>query len=222
MLVNRHPEPIIIKVLVVDDLRVVREKLKAVLQSHQDIEVIGTATDGENAIAQLEYLQPDIMLLDLDMPNLNGLETAKIIDQKYPQIDVIILSSYDEVESLNSLQAICIKAYIVKANIDLKIADQIRSVYFEIDICFDNICFDTDGLETSSTVGIIITTQDNYVDLWILLVDNSSCLQAIEIGHIQIEQDDIWLQIFELGDRIFTISCCANYFNILMRLQHSF
>ena len=129
MLVNRHPEPTIIKVLVVDDLRVVREKLKAVLQSHQDIEVIGTATDGENAIAQLEYLQPDIMLLDLDMPNLNGLETARIIDQKYPQIDVIILSSYDDADSLNSLQSTCIKAYIVKANIDLKIADQIRSVY---------------------------------------------------------------------------------------------
>ena len=56
MVVNRQPEPII-KVFVVDDLRVVREKLKSVLRSHQDIEVIGVAIDGYNAIEQLEFLQ---------------------------------------------------------------------------------------------------------------------------------------------------------------------
>ena len=78
MVVNRHPEPII-KVFVVDDLRVVREKLKSVLRSHQDIEVIGVAIDGYDAIEQLEYLQPDIILLDLDMPKLDGIETAKIL-----------------------------------------------------------------------------------------------------------------------------------------------
>ena len=81
MFANHHPEQII-KVLLVDDLRVVREKLKSVLQSHRDIEVIGTAIDGHNAIEQLNYLQPDIILLDLDMPKLNGMETAQIIDKK--------------------------------------------------------------------------------------------------------------------------------------------
>ena len=128
MFANRHPEQII-KVLLVDDLRVVREKLKSVLQSHRDIEVIGTAIDGYNAIEQLNYLQPDIILLDLDMPKLNGIETAQIIDKKYPQIDVIVLSSYDDASEISSIQPSCIKEYIVKDNIDLKIADKIRSVY---------------------------------------------------------------------------------------------
>jgi hemolysin D len=128
MVVSRNPEPII-KVLLVDDLRVVREKLKSVLQPYQDIRVIGTATDGDSAIEQLEYLQPDIILLDLDMPRLDGIQTAKIIDKKYPHIKVIILSSYENASYTNNLQYSCIKEYIVKDNIDLKIADKIRSVY---------------------------------------------------------------------------------------------
>jgi hemolysin D len=128
MVVNRHPEPII-KVFVVDDLRVVREKLKSVLRSHQDIEVIGMAIDGYNAIEQLEYLQPDIILLDLDMPKLDGMETAQIIDHKYPQIKVIVLSSYDDAREISSLQPTCIKEYIVKDHIVLTIVDKIRSVY---------------------------------------------------------------------------------------------
>jgi hemolysin D len=128
MLVNRQSE-LIIKVLIVDDLRVVREQLKLVLRSHPDIQVIGTAIDGNHAIEQLDYLRPDIILLDLDMPRLDGIETARIIDDKYPQLPVIVLSSYDDASELSNVQPTCIKEYIVKDNIDLKIADKIRSVY---------------------------------------------------------------------------------------------
>jgi hemolysin D len=128
MVVNRQPAQII-KVLLVDDLRVVREKLKSLLRLHPDIQVIGTAIDGNNAIEQLEYLHPDIILLDLDMPRLDGIETAKIIDREYPDIDVIVLSSHDDARDLSILQPNCIKEYIVKDNIDLTIADKIRAVY---------------------------------------------------------------------------------------------
>ncbi len=128
MVANRHQQPII-KVFVVDDLRVVREKLKSVLQSHQDIEVIGMAIDGYNAIEQLAHLQPDIVLLDLDMPRLNGIETAQIIETRYPQIDVIVLSSYDDAKELSSLQPTCIKEYIIKDRIVVTIVEKIRSIY---------------------------------------------------------------------------------------------
>ena len=127
MVVSRNPEPII-KVLLVDDRRVVREKLKLVLEPSPDIQVIGTAVDGDSAIEQLEYLHPDIILLDLDMPKLDGSQTARIIDEKYPHIKVIILSSYDASDTDN-IQYSCVKEYIVKDNIDLKIADKIRSVH---------------------------------------------------------------------------------------------
>jgi hemolysin D len=119
-----------IKILLVDDGRVIREKLKSILQSHPDLKVIGTAADGYSAIEQLEYLHPDIILLDLDMPNLDGIGTAKIIDQKYPHLKVIILTSHEDASQVNDSSCACIKEYIIKDNnIDLKIADKIRSVY---------------------------------------------------------------------------------------------
>jgi hemolysin D len=130
--VDRDPESMI-KVFIVDDLRVVREKLKLVLRSHVDIQVIGTAIDGDSAIEQLEYLAPDIILLDLDMPRLDGIETAKIIAVKYPQIKVIILSSLDDPSDLRSSLSSCIKEYVFKANIDLEIVDKIRTIYKQVD-----------------------------------------------------------------------------------------
>jgi hemolysin D len=153
MIVNRHPAPII-KVFVVDDLRVVREKLKSVLRSHRDIHVIGMAIDGDHAIEQLEYLQPDIMLLDLNMPRLDGMETARIIDEKYPQIKVIVLSSYDDARELSNLQPTCIKEYIVKDHIVLTIVEKIRSVYNTADL--PQLIFEP---ETE-----LITPPDNVVD----------------------------------------------------------
>ncbi len=128
MVVNRSLAPII-KILIVDDLRVVREKLKLVLQSDRDLLVVGTASDGLQAIEQLEHLQPDIILLDLDMPRLDGIETARIIDQKYPHIPVIVLSSYEDASEISTQQPNCIREYLVKEQIDLKIAAKIRSIY---------------------------------------------------------------------------------------------
>jgi hemolysin D len=140
MIAERQPKPII-KILLVDDLKVVREKVKSVLQTHQDIQIIGTATDGYSAISilegfaneQLEYLQPDIILLDLDMPGLDGIQTAQIVTQKYPQIKIIILSSYNDTGDISNFPNSSIKEYIVKGNIDLNIADKIRAVYEQPD-----------------------------------------------------------------------------------------
>jgi hemolysin D len=126
--VNSDSQPTI-KILLVDDGRVIREKLKSILRSHQDIKVIGTAADGYSAIEQLEYLHPDIILLDLDMPNLDGIGTAKIIDRKYPQLKVIILTSHEDTSQIDNASCACIKEYIIKDSVDLKIADRIRAVY---------------------------------------------------------------------------------------------
>ncbi len=125
---NSNSQPTI-KILLVDDGRVIREKLKSILRSQPDIQVIGTAADGYSAIEQLEYLHPDIVLLDLDMPNLDGIGTAKLIDRKYPHLKVIILTSHEDTSQVNDSGCACIKEYIIKDSVDLKIADRIRSVY---------------------------------------------------------------------------------------------
>jgi hemolysin D len=116
MLANQSSTPVI-KIFLVDDLRVVREKVKEILQPHRNLQIVGIATDGDSAIEQLEYLQPDIILLDLDLPTLDGWETARIISQKYPDIDVIILSSSPDDRS-GRADIASIKEFIPKSEID--------------------------------------------------------------------------------------------------------
>ncbi|WP_310487466.1 response regulator [Chamaesiphon sp. VAR_69_metabat_338] len=125
MLANQSSTPVI-KIFLVDDLRVVREKVKEILQPHRDIQIVGIATDGDSAIEQLEYLQPDTILLDLDMPHLDGWATARIISHEYPHIDIIILSS--SIDDRADRPAIpSIKEFIDKSNIE-DIASKIRAV----------------------------------------------------------------------------------------------
>jgi hemolysin D len=115
-----------IEIFLVDDLRVVREKLKSLLRPHRDLQIVGIAADGDSAIEQLEYLQPDIILLDLDLPKLDGWETARIIGQKYPHIDVIILSSSID-DRVDRSAIACIKEFVDKSEIEA-IAQKIRAV----------------------------------------------------------------------------------------------
>jgi hemolysin D len=123
----------IIKVLLVDDRRVVREKIKSVLRSCPDIQVVGIAAEGDSALEQLDNLDPDLVLLDLDMPGLDGIQTARIISQQYPQIQVIIVSSLENTPEITTQLAPCVKDYIIKANLELEIASKIRALYHDRD-----------------------------------------------------------------------------------------
>ncbi|WP_310410502.1 response regulator [Chamaesiphon sp. OTE_8_metabat_110] len=126
--------PPIIKVLLVDDRRVVREKIKSVLQSCPDIQVVGIAADGDSALEQLDNLDPDTILIDLDMPGLDGIQTAKIISQQYPHIQVIIVSSLENTPDVSTQLAPCVKDYIIKADIELEIANKIRAAHQDRDL----------------------------------------------------------------------------------------
>ncbi len=127
-MVANNKTPDIIKILLVDDQKVVREKLKSVLQEQPDLQVVGTAVDGYGAIKCVEQFQPDVILLDLDMPGLDGLKTAKIISQQYPQIKMIILSGYDDAPNITKALAGGANGYIVKDQIGSEIGETIRSV----------------------------------------------------------------------------------------------
>jgi hemolysin D len=125
MLANQSATPVI-KIFLVDDLRVVRERVKEILQPHRDLQIVGIATDGDSAIEQLEYLQPDIILLDLDLPHLDGWATARIISHEYPHIDIIILSSSID-DRHERAEIPSIKEFIDKSEI-ADIAGKIRAV----------------------------------------------------------------------------------------------
>jgi DNA-binding NarL/FixJ family response regulator/uncharacterized protein involved in exopolysaccharide biosynthesis len=95
-----------LRILIVDDQKSIRETIKAVLEPEPDFEVVATANDGLSAIELAKKLLPDLMLVDLEMPNLDGLKLTHIIDRDFPSIKVIVLSMHDEDEYIQkSLQA---------------------------------------------------------------------------------------------------------------------
>ena len=81
-----------IKVLIVDDHPLLRQGLTRLLELEQDIKVVGQAKNGEEALAVVEKLQPDVILLDINMPGMNGIETTRILREQYPNVHVLALT----------------------------------------------------------------------------------------------------------------------------------
>ena len=95
-----------IRVLAVDDQRVVREGLAMLLGLLPDVEVVGTAADGEEALALAEELRPDVILMDLRMPRVDGVEATRMLRASHPEIKVVVLTTYaDDRSVLDALRA---------------------------------------------------------------------------------------------------------------------
>jgi DNA-binding NarL/FixJ family response regulator/uncharacterized protein involved in exopolysaccharide biosynthesis len=95
-----------LRILIVDDQKSIRETLKTVLETEPDLEVVATAHDGLNAIELAQKLMPDLMLVDLEMPGIDGLELTRIIERDFPSIKVIVLSMHERDEYIQqSLQS---------------------------------------------------------------------------------------------------------------------
>jgi DNA-binding NarL/FixJ family response regulator len=95
-----------IRVLAADDQRVVREGLAMLLGLLPDIEVVGTAADGEEALALADELRPDVVLMDLRMPRLDGVEATRRLRASHPEIKVVVLTTYaDDRSVIDALRA---------------------------------------------------------------------------------------------------------------------
>ena len=103
-----------IKILLVDDQALLCEVLKTWLDVEKDIQVLGVAHDGQKAIEAVEELQPDIVLMDIDMPQMNGLKATEIISQRFPQVKVIFLSGHDDDVYLGKSLRAGAKGYLLK------------------------------------------------------------------------------------------------------------
>ncbi len=86
------------RVLLVDDHTLFREGIRALLSTASDIEVVGEAADGKQAIELAEELLPDVVVMDLVMPGMNGMEAAQHLHDNHPEIKILILSMYDDDE----------------------------------------------------------------------------------------------------------------------------
>lgn len=117
-----------IRVLLVDDQKMVRESLKVSLANETDIQVVGTANDGFTAIAQAEMLQPDIVIMNMEMPGLDGASATKQITSKFPQTKVLIHTSYDHDEYITKSLAMGAKGYLLKTLETQDLAGVIRNI----------------------------------------------------------------------------------------------
>jgi NarL family two-component system response regulator LiaR len=85
----------ITRILIVDDHPTLREGLRAILDTQEDFEVVGEAGDGETAVGRAEVLRPDVVLMDLEMPRLDGVEATRRIHERLPDTPVIVLTAFD-------------------------------------------------------------------------------------------------------------------------------
>jgi len=118
-----------ITVLIADDIANTREDIKRLLYFEDDLEVIGEAGDGEEAVAMAQELQPDIILMDINMPRLDGIGATEAISMEAPQCAIIIISIQGEQEYLRKAMTAGAREFLVKPFSASELAETIRRVY---------------------------------------------------------------------------------------------
>jgi NarL family two-component system response regulator LiaR len=118
-----------IKIFIADDHAVVREGTRALLEREEDMQVVGEASDGKEAIKLIENLKPDVAILDISMPKLSGIEVTRHIKSHLPSIAILILTVYDYDEYVFGLLEAGAAGYLLKDVHGQEIVDAVRSVY---------------------------------------------------------------------------------------------
>lgn len=118
-----------ISVFLADDHALVRDGLRMLLEAQPDLQVIGTATDGREAVRQAIQLGPDVAILDIAMPELNGLEAAHQILEAAPATQIIILSMHGTSEHVFEALRLGARGYLLKASAGANVADAVRAVH---------------------------------------------------------------------------------------------
>jgi len=117
-----------IRLVIADDHDEIRENVKAFLRKWPDIYVIGEAKDGKAAVEIVKKLSPDIMLLDINMPRLNGIEAARNIIQNNPQTRIVILSAYSDQTYVKAGLQAGISGYVLKSFISVDLIPALHTV----------------------------------------------------------------------------------------------
>ncbi|MFC2038397.1 response regulator [Chloroflexota bacterium] len=117
------------RILIVDDHAVVREGFHTLLEAQPDIEVIGEATNGREAIEKTEELSPDVILMDISMPVMNGLEATSVIKNKNPGIIILILTMHENDQYFFKILEEGASGYFVKGGSSAELVTALRTVW---------------------------------------------------------------------------------------------
>jgi NarL family two-component system response regulator LiaR len=118
-----------IRVLLAEDHVIVREGTRELVQHEPDMEVVGEASDGEEAIQLAAKLRPDVVIMDIAMPKLNGIEATERIKELYPATAVLVLTAYDDDQYIFALLEAGAAGYLLKNVRGRELIDAIRAVY---------------------------------------------------------------------------------------------
>ncbi|HWO70925.1 MAG TPA: response regulator transcription factor [Actinomycetota bacterium] len=117
-----------IRILIADDHALVREGTRRILEREEDLEVVGEAADGEEAVALAERLAPDVAVIDIGMPRVNGIEATRRIKEEHPEIGVLVLTVHDDDPYVYAILEAGAAGYLLKDVRGSELVDAVRSV----------------------------------------------------------------------------------------------
>jgi len=132
------------KILIADDHGIVRQGLKSLLETRLNLEVVGEAEDGMAAVKMVKALQPDVVIMDITMPQLNGVEATRMIHQDHPNIKIVALSMHPEKHIVKEILEAGASAYVLKSYL-----------FDEISRALEAVCADQRYLSPSITDVIV-------------------------------------------------------------------
>ena len=118
-----------IRVLLADDHAVIREGLKALLERTADILVVGEAANGRDAVSRSKELEPDVVIMDLTMPGLNGIEAVRLLREKCPATQVVMLSMHSDAEHVFRALEAGAKGFVLKESAGDEVAAAVRAAH---------------------------------------------------------------------------------------------
>ena len=117
-----------IRLLLVDDHAILRDGLRALLSYYPDVEVVGEAEDGQQAIEAVDRLAPDVVLMDIAMPGMNGLEATQRIRQSHPDARILVLTQYDDQQYVLPFLRAGVAGYVLKRALGSDLINAVRTV----------------------------------------------------------------------------------------------
>ncbi len=148
-----------IKVLLVDDHQIMIDGILSIVEEEEWIAIVGQASTGREAIDLCEQLKPDLVLLDLDMPVMNGIEASKQIKNIFPDIKIIILSLHSEKSVIEHMIQINIDGYLIKTSDKAEMLQAIKTVAEGKKYFSSAVTFALSGIATESTSIVNISNQ---------------------------------------------------------------
>jgi len=116
------------RILLIDDQTTIRQALQMLLEREPGFEIVGGAADGKKGIALAESLEPDVILVDIEMPGMDGIETTRVLKERFPEINILILTGQDDQSCLQRALQAGAKGYLLKTTPAEDLTYAIRSV----------------------------------------------------------------------------------------------